>query len=80
MHSRGAVGERAPPPPRPVCPEGAGPGGGGRRSGDVGVRWRAACGVRVTRVTDLPLASARSDMIGWSRVLLSHTLDAARSY
>ena len=29
---------------------------------------------------DLPLASASSDMIGWSRVLLSHTLDAARSY
>ena len=27
----------------------------------------------------LPLASARSDMIRWSRVLLSHTLDAARS-
>ena len=31
-------------------------------------------------VPDLPLASAGSDMIGWSRVLLSHTLDAARSY
>ena len=30
--------------------------------------------------TDLPLASASSDMIGWSRVLLSHTLDAPRSY
>ena len=30
--------------------------------------------------TDLPLASAGSDIIGWSRVLLSHTLDAARSY
>ena len=29
---------------------------------------------------DLPPASAGSDMIGWSRVLLSHTLDAARSY
>ena len=28
----------------------------------------------------LRLASASSDMIGWSRVLLSHTLDAARSY
>ena len=26
------------------------------------------------------LASAGSDMIGWSRVLPSHTLDAARSY
>ena len=30
--------------------------------------------------TDLPLASASPDMIGWSRVLLSHTPDAARSY
>ena len=29
---------------------------------------------------DLPLASANSDMIRWGRVLLSHTLDAARSY
>ena len=29
---------------------------------------------------DLPLASASSDMIRWSRVLLSHALDAARSY
>ena len=29
---------------------------------------------------DLPLAPAGSDMIKWSRVLLSHTLDAARSY
>ena len=29
---------------------------------------------------DLPLASAGSDMIRCSRVLLSHTLDAARSY
>ena len=29
---------------------------------------------------DLPLASACSEMIRWSRVLLSHTLDAARSY
>ena len=29
---------------------------------------------------DLPLASASSDMIRWSRVLLSHTVDAARSY
>ena len=29
---------------------------------------------------DLPLVSASSDMIRWSRVLLSHTLDAARSY
>ena len=28
---------------------------------------------------DLPLA-ASPDMIGWSRVLLSHTLDAARPY
>ena len=31
-------------------------------------------------IPDLPLASASSDMIRWSRVLLSHTLDAARSY
>ena len=31
-------------------------------------------------VSDLPLASAGSDMIRWSRVLLSHTLDAACSY
>ena len=29
---------------------------------------------------DVPPASAGSDMIRWSRVLLSHTLDAARSY
>ena len=29
---------------------------------------------------NLPLPSAISGMIGWSRVLLSHTLDAARSY
>ena len=29
---------------------------------------------------DVPLASAGSDMIRWSRILLSHTLDAARSY
>ena len=29
---------------------------------------------------DLPLASASSDIIRWSRALLSHTLDAARSY
>ena len=29
---------------------------------------------------ELPLSSAKSDMIRWSRVLLSHTLDAARSY
>ena len=32
------------------------------------------------RRADLPLASAGSDMIRWGRVLLSHTLDAARSY
>ena len=30
--------------------------------------------------TDLPPASAGSDMIRWSRVLLSPTLDAARPY
>ena len=29
---------------------------------------------------DLPLASAGSDTIGCSRVLLGHTWDAARSY
>ena len=29
---------------------------------------------------DVPPASASPDMIGWSRVLLSHTPDAARSY
>ena len=29
---------------------------------------------------DLPPASASSDMIRWSRVLLSHTLDVARSH
>ena len=32
------------------------------------------------RQEDLPLAPASSEMIRWSRVLLSHTLDAARSY
>ena len=37
------------------------------------VPWRVS-------LPDLPLASANSAMIGWSRVLLSHTLDAARSY
>ena len=36
------------------------------------------CGVRLA--PDLPLASAGSDMIRWSRVLLSHTLDRTRSY
>ena len=29
---------------------------------------------------DVPLASATADMNRWSRVLLSRTLDAARSY
>ena len=29
---------------------------------------------------DVPEASAGSDMIRWGRVLLRHTLDAARSY
>ena len=29
---------------------------------------------------DLPLGSASSDMIRWSRVLLSHTMDAVPSY
>ena len=36
--------------------------------------------LRVWPLPDLPLACARSDMIRWGRVLLSHTLDAARSY
>ena len=29
---------------------------------------------------DLPLASASPELIRWSRILLSHTSDAARSY
>ena len=36
--------------------------------------WRGA------GVADWPLASASSDMIGWRRILPSHTLDAARSH
>ena len=36
------------------------------------VKWHAK--------PDLPPASASSDMIRWSRVLVSHTLHAARSY
>ena len=38
------------------------------------------CAFVVGYPPDLPLVSAGSDMIRWSRVLLSHTLDAARSY
>ena len=30
--------------------------------------------VGICSMADLPPASARSDMMGWSRVLLSHTL------
>ena len=44
-------------------------------------RWpQGALHPRGRAVPDWPLASAGSDMIGWIRVLLSHTLDAARSY
>ena len=45
--------------------------------------WRAAEeaeGAEKGEGADLPLASANSDVIRWSRVLLSHTMDAARSY
>ena len=35
---------------------------------------------RPLSAADLPQASTSPDMIGWSGVLLSHTLDAARSY
>ena len=38
-------------------------------------RWKGG-GFKI----ESPLASASSDMIGWSGVLLSRTLDAARSY
>ena len=58
--------------------EGGSAWGAGRCAGGGAVRgvWPGGdtCGA------DLPLASAGSDMIGWGRVLLSHTLDAARSY
>ena len=50
------------------CPTGAAPTDVGWSGGGPGQR------------ADLPRASAGSDMIGWGRVLLSHTLDAARSY
>ena len=33
-----------------------------------------------SRGPDWSLPSANSDMIGWSRILLSHTLDTAHSY
>ena len=49
----------------------------------VGIRHRPAGqqeAIPGFRTPDLPLASASTDMIGWGRVLLSHTLDAARSY
>ena len=53
-----------------------------RREGGLrGVAFSAGlCFVSGRCGPDLPLASAGSDMIGWRRVLLSHTLDAARSY
>ena len=52
------------------------------KEGGEGGKWisqslaRSGCGGR----PDLPLGSAGSDTIRWGRVLLSHTLDAARSY
>ena len=42
--------------------------------------WQARLELSGGSTSELPPASAGSDMIGWSRVLLSHTLDAARSY
>ena len=45
-----------------------------------GVRCGAGVGGGGPVQPDLPLASATSDIIRWSRVLLSHTLDTARSY
>ena len=73
-------------PPRDV-PTG-GEGGGGRvisrrpwRSDGVDGRCVGDCEcTRPSLRADLPLASANSDIIGWSRVLLSQALDAARSY
>ena len=50
---------------------GAGEGGRGRTRRTV--EWQNSA-------PDLPLASASPDMIRWSRVLLSRTRDAARSY
>ena len=41
---------------------------------------QARLGLSDGSTPDLPLASVTSDMIRWSWVLLSHTLDAARSY
>ena len=38
------------------------------------------CNMTQMQNADVPLASANSDMIRWNRVLLSHTLDAARTY
>ena len=42
--------------------------------------WKGAPRILRECGPDWPLASAGSDMIRWSTVLLSHTLDAARSY
>ena len=55
------------------------PGDPERRSG-TRLNANISCGDAADLLPDLPLASANSDMTGWSRVLLSHTLDAARSY
>ena len=60
-------------PSRPMVIYMGGKGG----SSSEGLMW---CWHTRVQNTDFPLASASSDMIGWSRVLLSHTLDAARSY
>ena len=46
----------------------------------VGRRVHMATDDCYCRTPDLPLAFAGSDMIRWGKVLLSHTLDAARSY
>ena len=43
-------------------------------------QWPKGLGQVALSWSDLPLASASSDMIRWSRVLLSNILDRARSY
>ena len=43
-------------------------------------RGRDSAGPVLTLPPDLLLASASSDMLRWSMVLLSHTMDAVRSY
>ena len=52
-------------------------GDAGKEEGNI-VQERA--GANISPGADFPLASASLDMIRRSRVLLSHTLDAARSY